>query len=192
MLLNYYIMEEIWKPIEGYEGLYEISSYGRVKSLERYRSNNGGIQLLKERIMNPLDYNGYKNVLLWKNGSKKKEYVHRLVAKAFLPNPDNLKEVNHKDENPSNNMVENLEWCDHRYNMNYGTARERARVKMINNGCYLDMDSDEKKIYRKEYYKKWREEHKGEQIEYHKKWREEHKEYMKEYHKRYYQEHKRG
>ena len=110
-------MEEIWKPIEGYEGLYEVSSYGRIKSLERYRSNNGGIQLIKERIMKPLDYNGYKNVLLWKNGSKKKEYVHRLVAKAFLSNPDNLKEVNHKDENPSNNMVENLEWCSHRYNM---------------------------------------------------------------------------
>ena len=121
-------MEEIWKPIEGYEGLYEVSSYGRIKSLERYRSNNGGIQLIKERIMKPLDYNGYKNVVLWKNGSKKKEYVHRLVAKAFLPNPDNLKEVNHRDENPSNNMVENIEWCDHQYNMIYGTARERARV----------------------------------------------------------------
>ena len=181
-------MEEIWRPIEGYEGLYEISSYGRVKSLERYRSNNGGIQLLKERIMNPLDYNGYKNVLLWKNGSKKKEYVHRLVAKAFIPNPDNLKEVNHKDENPSNNMVENLEWCNHRYNMNYGTLQQRRRVKMINNGCYLDMDSDEKKRYRKEYHKKWYQDHKEEQIEYHKKWREEHKDYLRDYKKQKYKE----
>ena len=179
-------MEEIWRPIEGYEGLYEISSYGRVKSLEKYRFNNGGIQLLKEKIMKPLDYNGYKNVNLWKNGSKKKEYVHRLVAKSFIPNPDNLREVNHKDENPSNNMVENLEWCDHRYNMNYGTLKERKRNTAIKNGSWYQ-NSDE---HRKEYYKKWYQEHIEEQREYSRKYREEHKEYLKEYKKRYNQDHK--
>lgn len=157
-------MEE-WKEIPGYEGLYEISSYGRIKSMH-YK---------KERIMKQLDYNGYKKVVLWKNGSQKKEYIHRLVAKLFIPNPHNLKEVNHKDENPSNNMVENLEWCNHRYNMIYGTARERARVKMINNGCYLDLDSDEKKRYKKEYYKKWYQEHIEKQREYNRKYRIEHK-----------------
>ena len=128
-------MEE-WKSIPGYEGLYEVSSYGRIKSLERYRFNNGGIQLLKERIMKPLNYNGYKKVVLLKNGSKKIEYIHRLVAKLFIPNPDNLPCVNHKDEDKSNNRVDNLEWCTVKYNSNYKGVLKRRSQRMKENGIY--------------------------------------------------------
>ena len=112
-------MEEIWKDIEGYEGLYQVSNRGRVKSL-KYK---------KERILKPRKQSGYYKVLLYND--KKYEYsIHRLVAHAFIPNPDNLPQVNHRDENPSNNRVDNLEWCDGKYNINYGTCiAKRARSK---------------------------------------------------------------
>lgn len=110
-------MEE-WKDIEGYEGLYQVSNQGRVKNVMRDKlraSHNNGC--------------GYLMILLCKDGKKKPFYVHRLVAQEFIPNPDNLPEVNHKDECKTNNVVENLEWCSSRYNMNFGTARERTSLK---------------------------------------------------------------
>ena len=114
-------MEEIWCPIKGYEGLYEVSDQGRVKSL-KYD---------KERILKPgRDSGGYLRVNLYKNREKKKCLVHRLVAKTFIPNPDNLPQVNHKDENPSNNSVQNLEWCYPKYNANYGTRTQRQSEKL--------------------------------------------------------------
>lgn len=110
---------EIWKDVEGYEGLYQVSSEGRVKSL-------GNNKTRKEKILkNCKDKDGYLYVLLCKEGKKKYFTIHRLVAKAFLSNPNNLLEVNHKDENKQNNCVENLEWCDCKYNINYGTRTER-------------------------------------------------------------------
>ena len=127
--------EEIWKPIEGYEGQYEISSYGRVKSLKRPYENNGGIQWTKERILSPgKDKDGYLQVNLHCNGKQHQRKIHRLVAQAFLPNPDNLPMVNHKDEDKTNNNVDNLEWCDHRYNMNYGSCIDRAIETRLKNG----------------------------------------------------------
>ena len=109
-------LNEIWKPIKGYEGLYEVSNFGRIKSLK----------FGKERIIKgSKDKYGYLQVGLSKNNKSKTFKVHRLVAEAFIDNTDNLPQVNHKDENPSNNVVSNLEWCDAKYNCNYGSHREK-------------------------------------------------------------------
>lgn len=113
-------MEEIWKDIINYEGKYEVSNLGRVRSLSY--NGTGEIKLLKQGT----DKKGYKRVGLCKNGKTKHYYVHRLVAITFIPNPDDLSIVNHKDENPANNNVNNLEWCTSEYNNNYGTRNERA------------------------------------------------------------------
>ena len=102
-------MNEIWEDIEGYEGLYRVSNLGRVKSLKRNTA--------KERIMcNRKDKYGYLYVGLCKNGNIKYHKIHRLVAKAFIPNPNNLPQVNHIDGKKENNTVKNLEWCDASYN----------------------------------------------------------------------------
>lgn len=111
-------MIEIWKDIENYEGLYKISNTGKIKSTR----NN--IEL-KQRINNKGRY--YIN--LSKNGKYKSFAVHRLVAKAFINNPNNFPDINHKDENPLNNNVTNLEWCTKKYNNNYGTRIERIVAK---------------------------------------------------------------
>ena len=113
-------MEEIWKDIEGYEGLYQVSNLGDVRSL-KYAGGNKVKPLKQDN-----DGNGYKQVILYKDGKRKNCKVHRLVAMAFISNPNNYKEVNHKDENPSNNNVNNLEWCTNEYNVNYGTRTKRA------------------------------------------------------------------
>ena len=110
---------EIWKDIEGYEGLYQVSNLGRVRSLNYKRT--GKVQNMKLGTYP----NGYKMVDLKKNNKRKAHLVHRLVAKAFIPNPDQLCEVNHKDEDKANNAVDNLEWCSHIYNQHYGTKTER-------------------------------------------------------------------
>ena len=107
---------EIFKDIEGYEGLYQISDHGRVKSL-KYG---------KERILKPcMTCNGYLTVRLCKNRKVIRCYVHRLVAAAFMPNPDNLPQINHKDEDKTNNNVDNLEWCSAAYNCNYGSRNKQ-------------------------------------------------------------------
>jgi len=110
---------EIWRDIKGYEGLYQVSNLGRVKSLGRQH----GFLYKQDRIMKPFKtkFNYYK-INLYKNGVKKNFFIHRLVALAFIPNPNNYPVINHKDENPSNNYVDNLEWCTVKYNSNYGTA----------------------------------------------------------------------
>ena len=117
---------EIWKDIKGFEGLYQISNFGNVKSLARKVNNGKGIYTRQERVMTgEIDKYGYHQVCLRINGKGKKYKVHRLVAEAFIPNPNNLPEINHKDENKLNNNVDNLEWCTPKYNINYGTARQR-------------------------------------------------------------------
>lgn len=115
-------MEE-WKDIEGYEGLYQISNYGRVKSLKY-----GKEKILKGGKVS----SGYLQVGLCKDGKLVRKYIHRLVAEAFIPNPNNYEQVNHKDEDKSSNIVLNLEWCDSKYNNNYGTRNQRSAEKQIN------------------------------------------------------------
>lgn len=105
---------EVFLSVPGYEGYYEISNLGNIKSL---RSG----KLMKQSK----NKDGYKLVSLTIGGKSKCFSVHRLVAFAFIPNPENLPEINHKDENPSNNCADNLEWCDRKYNLNYGGYRER-------------------------------------------------------------------
>ena len=113
-------MEEIWRDIKGYEGKYMVSNLGRVKSLNY---NNTG----KEGIMKGGDDgHGYLQVGLSKDGKVEQCLVHRLVAQAFLENPNNLPEVNHKDENKYNNCMDNLEYCSRSYNINYGTRTEKT------------------------------------------------------------------
>ncbi len=104
--------EEIWKDVVGYEGLYKVSNKGRLYSIKR------------KRKMNPtISKNGYKRVKLYINGKFKTVFVHRIVAKAFLNNPENYPVVNHLDENKLNNNVENLQWCTQKQNVNHGTGQ---------------------------------------------------------------------
>ena len=148
-------MQEVWKDIEGYEGLYQVSNLGRVKSLK------GSHEKYKEKILKPRkNSNGYLRVGL----CRKDFYIHRLVAQAFIPNPNNYLEVNHKDETRDNNRVDNLEWCNKTYNMNYGTIKERIgkaskgrslgsksarakKVKCITTGEIFDCMTDAHKKY---------------------------------------------
>lgn len=119
-------MKEIWKDIVGYEGLYQVSNMGRVKSL-----GNDGAR--KEKILKPItNGQGYLLVCLCKDGKTKNFRIHRLVALHFIPNPNNLPTVNHLDEDKNNNCVTNLEWCSSEYNHNYGTRNQRVSEKMTN------------------------------------------------------------
>lgn len=130
-------MEEIWKDISGYEGLYQISNLGRVKSF-RCSSKFGKPTefILKPSLIN----SGYGVVTLYSNEKKRKFQIHRLVATAFLPNPLDFPCVNHKDENKLNNCVENLEWCTYQYNNNYGTAKIRAVDTKLQNILQKTLD----------------------------------------------------
>lgn len=120
-----YLLEE-WRDIRGYEGLYQVSNFGRVRSLDKISRNRWGEYLLKGCVLAPLvGTKGYLLVRLYKNGSAKTLKIHRLVAEAFIPNPNNLPQVNHKDENKQNNVVSNLEWCDNFYNSRYGTRNQK-------------------------------------------------------------------
>lgn len=116
-------MIEEWRQIPGYEGLYEVSSFGRVRSVDRYvKSSYGAYRLHKGKVLSPgIRPDGYLVVCLLERMFR----VHRLVAETFIPNPLGLPQVNHKDEDKSNNRVENLEWCDARYNTTYGDAKKK-------------------------------------------------------------------
>ena len=118
-------MNEIWKDIEGWEGLYQVSNMGRVKSLPRVLMDSKGRRHpVGEKILKPHDRKGYDSVTL--QDMRRETYsVHRLVALHFIPNPDNLPIVNHKDENPKNNRADNLEFCTISYNTRYGTGIQR-------------------------------------------------------------------
>ncbi len=129
-------MQEVWKDIEGYEGYYQVSNLGRVKGLKFKR-------LLKLYC----DSYGYPIVVLSKEGIHRTRTVHRLVAETFIPNINKLPSVNHKDENKLNNSVDNLEWCDIKYNCNYGTRNKQISKRVSKKVMQLSIDG--KKI------KKW-------------------------------------
>ena len=166
------IIKEEWKPVVGYEDLYEVSSYGRVRSLDRYvKGKDKSYWLRKGRVLSPsIRPDGYLVIGL----QGRKFYIHRLVAQAFISNIDNLPEVNHKDEDKTNNRVENLEWCSHKYNMNFGTRNIRAKETAIKNGSWSGLSREE---YKKKYYQ----ENKDSYKDNHKKWIENNKDYHKKF-----------
>ena len=127
-------MEE-WRDIKGYEGIYQVSNEGRIKSLERYLWNGKAYFKSKTKILNPRkDKDGYLFVTLCRNAEDHKNCkVHRLVAEAFIPNPYDYKEINHKNEDKTLNTVENLEWCDRSHNMNWNCLSERIGKILRNN-----------------------------------------------------------
>ena len=118
-------MIEIFKDIKDYEGLYQVSNFGNVWSLNYKRT--GRAELMKTSK----NTKGYLKVTLCKDGKRKHFLIHKLVAGAFLENPDNLPQVNHIDENKKNNRVDNLEWCDNKYNCNYGTRNQRIAKNSV-------------------------------------------------------------
>lgn len=120
-------MIEKFKPVQGYAGIYEISNMGRVKSLSRVvERKDGNTRVTEDRIILPfLTKCGYHQIVLCKDGVRKKHYIHRLVANAFIENPNKLPIINHKDENKLNNRVDNLEWCSAYYNLRYGKLQKR-------------------------------------------------------------------
>ena len=121
---------EQWKPIKGYEGLYEVSSLGKIKSLSRWKQNHSKLNYVEEKILKP-GFNGkYHHVFLSKNGKSKTYLIHKLVAIHFIPNPNNLPQINHIDENKLNNNVNNLEWCTQKYNCNYGKRNDCLRKRI--------------------------------------------------------------
>lgn len=131
-------MEEVWKPVKGYEEYYEVSNLGRVRSLDRVivkpHPKTGVLMEYrhKGRIMKPSKVGvgvGYLSVVLSRNkADHKTSSIHRMVASAFIPNPYNFKTVNHKDENPLNNKVDNLEWCTYSYNLQYNGRAKRVGI----------------------------------------------------------------
>lgn len=133
-------LEEIWKDIKGYESLYKVSNLGNVYSC------------LTSKTLKPGNDKGYLKVNLSKNKKIKQFTVHRLVALMFLPNDEGYPCVNHKDENPSNNKADNLEWCTYKYNNNYGTVNKRisetlkGRNAGENHPMYGKRHTDESKM----------------------------------------------
>lgn len=130
--------EEHWKPVKGYEGQYEVSDKGRVRSIDRYipyQKNPSKKAHIKGKMKKPfVAHDGYLRVALSKNGKSKKFFVHRLVLEAFSPNPDpeHLTQINHKNEITNDNRVENLEWCTQTYNNNYGNRIEKQAQSLVN------------------------------------------------------------
>ena len=145
-------MEEIWKAIEGYEGKYEVSNLGRVRSLDRYQQrtdHRSGKQYETFKkgsmITQHQGNNGYMRAKIFdKDGQSKMVLVHRLVAQAFIPNIDNLPEVNHKNEDKTDNRAENLEWCTVGYNNDYGTRQQRVQInqKQRRAVCMMSLDGE--------------------------------------------------
>ena len=167
-------MEEVWKDIENYEGLYQVSNFGKVRSVEReIVYSDGRVYKYKSSIIKP-SFNkrtGYYSTCLRKNGKPKTFRLNRVVAQTFLPNPNNLPSVNHKDENKLNNFVwvnedgsvdiekSNLEWCDDKYNSNYGNRCENYRKTRLGDR-YKETFFDKKEWYennKEEILKKQRE-----------------------------------
>ena len=138
-------MNEIWKPISGYEGYYEVSNTGKVRSVDRIiiDLNKKEIPLHGKELSLGMNNKGYYLVTLSKNNIHKTFLVHQLVAKTFIPNPDNFSIINHKDENPTNNNVENLEWCTQKYNVNYGTGKEKQILKVSKSIIMCDKKTHE-------------------------------------------------
>lgn len=136
------MITETWKPVVGYEGFYEVSDKGNIRSVDRIETmNDGRTRKKRGKTLTKVWYDGqhhYKGVTLCKNREHKRFSVHRLVAIAFIPNPGNLPEVNHIDENKLNNSADNLEWCNRKQNNTHGTIRVRVAAKQGKKILQLD------------------------------------------------------
>lgn len=122
-------MEAEWRDVAGYEGHYQVSNTGKVRSVKK----------APHVLKGDRQRNGYLRVCLWLRNSKRNHLIHRLVAEAFIPNPNHFPEVNHLDENKENNNVENLEWCTHLHNLNYGTVKRRIGDATRNRKVSIDL-----------------------------------------------------
>ena len=127
-------MKEIWKDIKNYEGIYQVSNYGRIRRLERvieHKTCYGGLYHIRDKILKPkIEKDGYYRIGLRKDGIKKYYRLNRLVAQTFISNSNEYQVVNHKDENKLNNNVDNLEWCTQKYNVNYGDGINKRKKKI--------------------------------------------------------------
>ena len=141
---------EIWKDIDGFEGIYKISNYGRVKSLYRVVNNHPMKEMIRS---NSLTKDGYVKIRLLGNGKDITARVHRLVAKAFIPNPNNKETVNHKDGNKQNNRVDNLEWSDRSEQLYHAYSHNLKKQKRGSNNVNSKLSEEEveeiRKIYKK-------------------------------------------
>lgn len=132
-------MEEIWKDIKGYKGLYQVSNLGRVKSLERYQQNHSKLQKVEEKLKTiHTKSNGYQYVQLYKDNIMKNLHIHRLVAQAFIPNPENKPQINHIDGNKQNNNIDNLEWStsneNNKHKWDIGLQKPSKKQSIITKG----------------------------------------------------------
>ena len=141
---------EIWKDIKDYEGLYQVSNLGNVRSLDmiimqlHYWSKKYVKHIYKGRLLKgSKNSNGYKVITLHKGKKTEKKLLHKIIAETFIPNPNNYNYINHKDNNPSNNNVNNLEWCTQSYNIKYAyekgnkTQQKKKKINQIKNGNIL-------------------------------------------------------
>lgn len=156
------IQDEIWKPIEGFEGFYEISNKGNIKSLNRVVKRGNQTMVVKGRVLHQYpNGNGYMRVQLYKDKrERKKSFIHRLVAKAFVPNPHGYDVVNHLDNNPQNNNATNLEWTTLQGNMEYArlqgrmacSEERRQKIIIANKGKYKPVIGENIKTGEKIYF----------------------------------------
>ena len=133
-------MKEKWKSIIGYENIYEVSNLGDVRVI--LKSGNDYRAMKQEYVGN-----GYRRITLSKNGVAKHFSVHRLVAQTFIPNPDNLPQVNHIDEDKTNNRVDNLEWCTPKYNINFGNSLAKRAKSQSKAVLVTKIDTGEKMVF---------------------------------------------
>lgn len=140
-------MEE-WKDIKGFENTHQISNMGRIRTKDRYVYN--GKRFIAGKVIKPiLCTNGYYEIHLWVNGKRTARLLHRTVAEAFIPNPYNFPEINHKDENIANNCADNLEWCTSKYNANYGTRNIRmVKEKYLKPVAKIGLNGEIVKCYK--------------------------------------------
>ena len=140
--------KEVWKNIKDYEGYYQVSNLGRVRSIDREIINQGALQPVKGRILKAGVRNKYKSVILCMNGEVKNHSVHRLVAEAFVDNDDDFPVVNHIDENKLNNNSNNLEWCTQEQNLKKSSTNKSKGRKV---GQYT-LKGDLVKIWKNAHY----------------------------------------
>ena len=143
-------MEEVWKDVVGFEGIYQISNNGKLRSLDRIVVAKAG-WVKREKGMdiktNTIQNSGYVKVDLHKNGKAYGKLLHRLVAEAFIENPRNYPQINHKDQNKLNNSADNLEWCTQMYNNHYGDCMERGAETQRRKFYQKDLDGNVVKIW---------------------------------------------